>query len=346
MAGQGEQNPQSQFNARADNAALALRGDLQKQGRQMPDKAAVEVGPDGKPPAPPPPPGSYVSQLIEQQRQQAAQASTDAMQQQSIGDQPPAGTAEQAIDGSMAPPLPDGQAPQGMPEDGASPRAEKRIKNLVEELRQKDQATQQAMSQLQERDATLGEMQAKLSALQQQHQQMIQANLENLDPETRMQVMQDARLQEALAGMEQRIMGNILPHLHTLESRNAHSEMMSLGEKYPAFDIQVHGPLVEMFRGKNPACSIEQGYLAITESADERMTRAEASASAVPPVVPPGSGSLQSVRYAPEPQAQSNPEAELIEEAQRIRKMRESTDPKERADGLRLADEHLKRRLQ
>ncbi len=345
MAGQGEQNPQSQFNAQADKAALALRQGLQQQGHRVPDQAPVEVGPDGKPPAPPPPPGSYMSQIIEQHRQQNQQVSTEAMREPAIGDQPPAGTTEQAIDGSQAPRLPEGPPPQDATES-ASPRAEKRIKDLVDNLRLREQESQQAVSQLKERDATLAEMKAKLDGLQNQHEQLLQANLDHLDPETRMQVMQDARLQEALAGMEQRIMGNILPHLHTLESRNAHSEMMGLGEKYPAFDIQIHGPLVDMFRGKNPACTIEQAYRAIAESDDELQTRASASAAVIPPVVPPGSGSMQNVRYAPEPQAQSNPEAELVEEAQRIRQLRESLDPKERAEGLRLADVHLRKRLQ
>ena len=138
-------------------------------------------------------------------------------------------------------------------------------------------------------------------------------------------------------------MGQLMPKLQKVEQTNVQAEMMRLGEDYPAFDIQIHGPLMDMFRGKNPHCSIEQAFRAIAEP-NELISRTVASAAAVPPVVPPGNMGARP-RYQPEPTQQSNPEAELVEEAQRIRKLRESTDPGEQKMGMNLVHEHLKRRL-
>ena len=98
----------SQFNQRADNAALALKEQLSKErGVEIPERK-VEVGPDGQPPKPPPPEGSYARQAYDLARAAQAAQATQMMQQQ--GQQPPAGTQEQALDGSQAPPLPQ-QAP-------------------------------------------------------------------------------------------------------------------------------------------------------------------------------------------------------------------------------------------
>lgn len=341
MVEQQGANP-SQFNARADNAALLLRQQLQKQGRQLPDKATVAVGPDGKPPQPPPPPGSYMRQMVEQQRAQGAQDAAAAMQQgRVINQQAPVAETDQMAGGSVDPARLQGQTTQE-PAESISPRAERRIRDLVDELRRKDQELQQIMAKSKVDGDTVAELSNKFAALQQQHERMIQANLEHLDPETRMQVMQDARLQEALAGMEQRIMGRLQPQLRTLEQNNSHAEMMRLSEKYPHFVLAVHGPLIEVFRGKNPACTIEQAFRAIAEG-DELETEPEVRAAAVPPVLAPGNGSPHP-RYAPQPK--SNPDDELVEESRRIAKLRSSLDPRERAEGLRLADQHLKRRLQ
>jgi hypothetical protein len=263
---------------------------------------------------------------------------------QQVGDQPPAGTQEQAIDGSQAPPLTPAQPPQAQPEQpAASPNAERRIAGLVEDLRRKDQELQQALATSQQQGETLQQMQARLESLTQQHEQLIQSNLDHLDPETRLQVMQDARIQEIAANIENRIVSRLEPQIQNLDQKANHAEMLELSKTYPAFDLQIHGPLIEMFRGKNPACSIEQAYRAIAEDG-ELVTRAQASAAAVPPVVPPGNGAQAQPRYAPEPEP-SNPEQELVEEAQRFKTLMASQDPNDQRAGMRLADQHLANRL-
>lgn len=337
MTKPGDQTP-SDFDARADNAALALRKNLQRQGREVADRSPVEVDSDGKPPAPLPPQGSYARQALEIERRRE--------QRQPIGDQPPAGTAEQAMDGSMAPRLqPQESAQPKAVTETMSPRAEQRIQELVAQLRQKDQELQVALEMGKKATETASQFQARMTRLEQEQQQMLQANLDNLDPDTRMQVMQDARMAQRLDEFEARILGKIQPQLRDLETQASRTEMQKLSDRYPQFDYQIHAPLIDMFRGKNPHCSIDQAFRAVAEP-EELVTRATARRQAVPPIVPPGNGDLAAARYANKPeQQQRQPEDELVEESRRIKELRASTDPAKQKEGMQLLDQHLKRRL-
>lgn len=334
MADSQEQT--SQFNQGADSAALALRQNLQQRGISIPDAAPVEVGPDGQPPRPLPPEGSYLRQQMEAQR--AQQAMGQPTPQQQLGDQPVAGTAEQAVDGSMGPPLTQAQPPQ---EEPVSANAQRRIQDLVAQLREKDTAIAEAQA----RGNDSEELRTKLAAIQAQHEQLLQSNLENLDPEDRMRVLLNQQVQEQLHGSEQRILAQVLPHIQGLQAQNQKSEMQQLSEKYPGFDMQVHAHLIDSFRAKNRNCTVEQAYLAVSEEPSERVTRESAQVTAVPPVIPPG-GTAQMPRYMPTPTdgTRSDPEAELVEEAQRVRQLMQSHDPADHRLGQRLADQNIARR--
>lgn len=346
-----QQDSQSQFNQRADNAALALKGQLsQERGVNIPERK-VEVGPDGQAPKPPPPEGSYARQAYDQMRQQQQAQAARVMQesgqpspQEQLGQQPMAGTQEQALDGSQAPPLPQqGQPPQVPQTQELSPNAQERFQKLTQDLRDKDRALQQLLEKEKANESTLAETQASLQSLQQQYQQVLQSNLENLDPETRLQVLQDARMQEYLAAFEQKILSKIQPQIQGLQENRTHDELMKLADKYPAFDVQIHGPLIEMFRGKNQHASVEQAFKAVAEPG-ELVTRGSVPANAVPPVVSPRA-SMQSpqTRYVPEPQ--SNPEQEMQEEAVQIGKLMRSMDPADHKAGNRLIQKNLTDRL-
>ncbi len=331
-----EQEKPSQFNQRADNAALALKGDISTQiGRELPSRQ-VEVGPDGRPPPPPPPEGSYARQAYDQQRAAAAQQAVV------LGDQPIAGAPEHAADGSQAPPLiPPGPPPQEQAGQPVSSNAEARIHELTQKLRAQDQELQAVLAQASEASTTRTDLENRLKGLQEQHATMLQANLENLDPETRLQVMQDARMREYFETFKQEMLDTVMPHVRGLQDQSAQNDMMRLSGKYPAFDLQVHGPSIDMFRGKNPSTSIEQAFKAIAEP-EELVTRSVAAAAAVPPVVPPGGGGVLP-RYMPEPQ--SNPEKEMIEEAGRARDLMTSQDPRDHKMGLRTFDANIASRL-
>lgn len=332
-----EQEKPSQFNQRADNAALALKGDISTQiGRELPSRQ-VEVGPDGRPPKPPPPEGSYARQAYDQQRVAAA-----AQQAVVLGDQPVAGDPKHAADGSQAPPLiPPGPPPQEQAGQPVSEKAEARIHELTQKLRSQDQELQTALAQASQASTTYADLEKRFKGMEEQHSQMLQSNLENLDPETRLQVMQDARMSERMDEMEKRILSTIMPHVQEVKESNAQNDMMRLATKYPAFDLQVHGPSIDMFRGKNPSTSIEQAFKAIAEP-EELVTRQVAAAVAVPPVVPPGGGGAVP-RYMPEPQ--SNPERELVEESAKARDLMISQDPRDHKAGLRMFDANIAARL-
>ena len=334
----------SQFNQRSDRAALALKGEIsQRLGKDLPSKQ-VEVGPDGQPSKPLPPEGSYMRTAIEQHRAALAaqQAAGQPTQEQILGDQPPAGTPTQATDGSMAPPLtPPEQPPQQQPAPPISENANARIQDLAAKLRAKDQELQAAVEQARASSHSATELEGRLKTVEEQHQQMLQTNLENLDPETRAVVMQDARMHEYFDKFRQQLLGEIGPQLQGLQENRIHNDLMQLAEKYPAFDVQVHGPSIDMFRGKNPHTSIEQAFKATAEP-EELVTRDVAAAVAVPPVVPPGSGGV-TPRYMPEPT--SNPEQEMIEEAARARDLMKSVDPNDHKKGLRAFDANIAARL-
>lgn len=344
----GKQEEQSQFNQRADNAALALKGQMNQERGLNLQETKVVVGPDGQPPKPPPPEGSYARQDYDRMRveQQAQTVQQMAQQpQQPIGDQPLAGTQEQALDGSQAPPLPQqAQTPQGPGDQELSPNAQQRFAKLTSDLRDKDRDLQAVLEAHRNNETTLAETRAQLQAMQQQHEQMLQANLENLDPETRMQVMQDARMAEHLAAFEQRIVAKLQPQISGLQENRAHDELVRLAARFPRFDVQVHGPLIEIYRGKNQHSSVEQAFKAIAEP-EELVTRGAVPATVVPPAVAPGAsiqGNPQG-RYIPEPQ--SDPEAEMVAEAAQIGTLMRSLDAQDHKAGARLIEKNLIDRL-
>lgn len=246
------------------------------------------------------------------------------------------------MDGSVAPPLPmSASTPQAPAEEPASPRAERRIQELIQQLRAKDEQLQNLENNSK---LTLQQQQERYAALENQHRTMLQANLEHLDPETRAAVMQDARIAERIDALEGKLLARIQPQLQNLQTKAQRDEMAALANKYPGFDYQIHAPLIDMFRAKNPACTIDQAFRAVAKE-DELVTRSAASAAAVPPVVPPGNGSVANSRYAPAPEPKSDPEAELRDEARRVKDLRMSSDPAQQKEGLRLAHENLKKRL-
>ena len=322
MTQTGDQ-PSSNFEARADSAALALRKTMQQQGREVSDSSPVAVDADGKVPAALPPEGSYARQAIELQRRQQAQPA-----QQQVNAQPIQQQTEQL-----------------QPVEQVSPRAEQRIQELVSQLRERDRQLQEAMEMGRRATETAGQYEQRLQSLEQQHRQMLEQNLDNLDPDTRAQVMMDARLAQRADELEQRILGRIQPKLQHLEGTAKQQEMHALSQRYQGFDYQTHAPLIDQFRARNPHCSIEQAFRAIAEP-EELATRSSTRAQVVPPIVAPGNGDMGAARFAHQQrQQQANPHDELVDESRRIAELRRSTDPVKQKEGMQLLDEHLKRRL-
>jgi hypothetical protein len=322
---------QSKFNTRADQAAEALKKSMDLEPQK------VVVGPDGRPPPAPPPEGSYLAMQLEQQRAAAAERQTV------LGDQPVAGTVDDLTDGSVAQPAPPEAQQIVEPAPETTPNVQKRFSELTRRLRESETARQEAEQKARDTAQTNAELASRMQAIEEQHNKMLQENLDALDPEMRMQVLQDARMQELFAGLKKELFDSIMPHVQGLEQSNVQREMMELGGKYPAFDIQVHGPLIDMFRGKNPNCSVEQAYRAIAVD-EELVTRTQHQRGApIPPTVAPGGPVNAAPRYVPQPEP--DPEQEMIEDAQRIKQLRASADPREQKEGLRLAEKNIHDRL-
>jgi hypothetical protein len=117
---------------------------------------------------------------------------------------------------------------------------------------------------------------------------------------------------------------------------------MQLANKYPRFDVVVHGPQIEMFRGKHPEVPIEQAFKAIAEP-EELVVRGAVSQTAVPPTLAPGGRDPANTRYVAAPQ--SNPEQEMREESIAWKQLIADADPAKQKTGYRLLEKNMSDRL-
>jgi hypothetical protein len=332
-------NP-SNFTARADSAALALKGKLSETNRQLgrPEiqPRSVPVGPNGQPAAPLPPPGSYARQAIEQQRAAAAQRATAQLQTpQDLGQQPEEQPHQQGT-------AQGDQQPQD--QNQLSPNAQRRFSELTNLLRQKDQELQQALARSNALEETQAQTQARLAAIETRFNSVVNQNLDSLDPDTRQQVLQDAAIAESAAQIEQRVMQRVAPIVDRVTAQAIQSELVAVAQRYPAFAVEVHGPLIEMFRKQNPNCSIEQAFRAVAEP-DELATGRQGRAPAVPPIAIPQSVNA-APRYVPQPQPQQKTVDQEVEELRvRAFNLAKSTSPEDRRIAGRAMDAYMARKL-
>lgn len=326
---EGQQPEQSAFNQRADNAALNLKDQLGRElsaqtGQQVVlPPSPVPVNADGNPVGQLPPEGSYARQAIEQQQQQQAQ-------------QPPV-YPQQPIQGQPQ------QLPPQQPQEQTSQRAQERITSLVTQLRTKDQEYQQLQQQQAQQASTVEELQAQLTAQKNLMEQTLQNNLENLDPETRAQVMADARIRQTVAASEQRILQTVGPQLQALQQRNMQLEKSGLSGTYPGYDPVVHDALIDAFRQGNPNCSIEQAFRACA-TPDELSVGGYRPANVPPPSIAPGSGST-APRYMPQQNNQADPVQQIQEDAARAAELARSSNPEDQKAATKLWHKNLADRL-
>lgn len=329
---EGQPQPQqSAFNQRADTAALALKDQLGRElstrtGQQVVlPPSPVPVNEAGNPVGQLPPEGSYARQAFDQQQQLAQQ---QAVQQ-----------AQHAQDPTQGSPPP--EPPQ--PAEDLSPRAQERISSLVSQLRQKDQEFQQLQQQQSQQSSTVEELQAQLTAQKNLMQNVLEQNLENLDPETRAQVMADARISQQVALSEQKILRTVGPQLQRLVERNEQLEKSQLSGRYRGYDPGTHDVLIDEFRRGNPNCSIEQAFRAVA-TPDELSVAGNRPANAPPPQMPPSNGST-APRYIPTPSQQVDPAEQMRADAARAAELARSLDPQDQKEANRLWHKNLSDRL-
>ena len=328
-------NP-TNFTARADNAALALKGQLSKQlGKEIPPRS-VPVGPNGQVAPPLPPEGSYARQAIELQRQAAAARPTQQLQ--TADDL----NSQQSQSEHQAPP----QAPQQPQEQQQlSPNAQRRFSELTATLRQKDQELQQALARSRQAEETLAQTQARSQAIEARFNNVVNQNLDSLDPETRQQVLHDAAIAESAARIEARVMQSVAPLVQRVTTQAVEAELGAVASKYPAFSAEVHGPLIEGFRSHNPNCTIEQAFRAVAEP-EELVTGRQARAPAVPPIAIPQSNNSAPRYVQPPAPPRTTPEQEIEADRQRAFRLANSTDPMDRRHAGRAMDDYIRRKLE
>ncbi len=324
----------SNFNARSDRAALALKAGMKDRSGQPLQQRSVPVGEDGQPERPLPPEGSYARQAIERQRAATAAARATA------AEQPGALPAEQPGTSPNGQPQAEPEATQTDPQ--LSPNAQRRFGELAQTLRQKDQELQSLTARQRQLEEAAAAERARAEAAEARFNAMVQQNLENLDPETRMAVMQDAKIQEAVAQMENRLLGKIAPAINSMQSRAVQTDLERVAQKYSAFDANTHVPLIEMFREKNPNCSIEQAFRAIAEP-EELMTGA-GRAPTIPPIATPTPGN-GSPKYVPQQSQQTSAEQEIEEDRKRAFELARSTKPLDRRHAGAAMDKLIRSKL-
>lgn len=329
---------QSQFNTRADNAGLAIKDQLGRQLSAMTGQqvvlppSPVAVGNDGQPVGPLPPEGSYARDQMSQHQQQAAQnAQLHAQARQQSPPQAPV----------LNQPLP----PQQEPQEQMSQRAQERIASLIEQLRTQGQENQLLQQQQTASATTAEELQAQLTASRQQMEGLLQEHMEHLEPEVRQQVLGDARIKQAVAESERRILGHVGPRLQDLQLRNDQLEKVRISGTYQGYDPTVHDDLIDHFRKGNPNCSIEQAFRAVA-TPEELSVHGAGRANAPPPALPPGNGAPHP-RYLPNnvQQGQPDPLQQMVADRDRASELARSADPNDQKAATALWHKNLTERL-
>ena len=326
----------TQFNERSDRAAQALKQSLIGQGATIEPTVQVEVGPDGQRQPDLPPEGSYARNMLE--REQAAEQLEQQHQAREQAQQIPDQTAP-----LQQPPQPEQPAEQEL-----SANAQRRITELTQMLREKDQELVQARDVTKSSGESTQALQKKVQEIEEAYNALVTRNLDALDPDERASVLAEAKAREMVGSLRNELMGQLGPELQVIRQQRAEAELRSVASSYPRFDPAKYGPAIVSFRQQNPNCTIEQAFRAVAEPQD-LVTQAPSTASAVPPVVPPNAGGMP--RYLPEShqqrgqQQQRTPEDEIREELEMASRLRSSDDPAEQLRGLKMIEQNIARRL-
>jgi len=207
-----------------------------------------------------------------------------------------------------------------------------------------DQQNQEMRQQLEQQGASSTELQKQLDASHAREQEILQVNLDQLDPDTRARVLQDSRLQELFGQLEQKLTARFSPAIESLNVEASRQKMGALAQKYPAFDVVIHAPLIEIYRGKNPHSSVEQAFKAIAQDG-ELVTRDSVPLQVAPSIVVPNGvgGPNGQPRYMPTPQA--DPVDAMRGDAARAAQLMRTGSHADRQEAMRLIDKNLSDRL-
>lgn len=316
-----QQQPQDsqEFNRRADSAALQLKQQMGLPGTQ------VQVGPDGRLPQPLPPEGSYARMELDRAAAQAAASQPRPTRAQDIMTEP-------------VPVPPQGQQPQELQGQEPAPQSvQDRFRELTTQLRDERKRAAELEGTLRTERESMG---ARLQALESKHNEFLRQHLEQLDPDERDRILSEARMLEIADRTKKEVLDVVVPHLRDSALDRRHRDMRDLAGRYPMFDVQVHGDLIESFLEQNRACTVEQAFRAV--ATDEELVMRQRPTPVPSAVTGPGSRALETMGGPPKP---PDPEENLRNDARALHELARSRNPADRAKHRRLTADHLARRL-
>jgi len=298
--------PDSDFNARSDEAMRALKTKMGLPSTPVPD------GPIPRAPVP----GSYQEQLLRDRQAQMEQP-RPSMGRDTREDQ----DAPSSDNGGVAPttqPDQGQEVPRGK-EDGSVPFQDHPIYNRFAEVSREKTAYKRELEQLREekkqRDLELVQARKRSEELEAEKQRLLEQQLETLPPEERAVVMANSQVERGLQAAEQRLIDRFGPLFRNLQEERQYREVEAVARKYPAFDFDVHMPLIQTFREQNPVSSVEQAFRAV--AADQELgVNGRTARRAPPPVVVPGTPAGQRMDMT---SSEEKEEQQLQQGAQRLR---------------------------
>jgi len=294
----------SNFNARADGAMRAVKTQMGLPSTLVPD------GPPQRAPVP----GSYAEQLQKDRQAQMAQP-RPSMGRNTVETEEPS-----SDNGGVAPsnqPDKEGEVQQG--EDGSVPFKDHPIYNRFAEVSREKTAYKRELEQLrkerEERDLDLAKARQEAEQLKAERQRLLEQQFETLPPEERAAVMARSEVERGIQAAEQRLVERFGPIFRTVQEDRLQREVERVAGKYPAFDFDVHMPLIQTFREQNPACSVEHAFRAVAED-HELAVNGRTARRVPPPVVVPGSPVGQRMDAS---SSEEKEEQHLQQGAQRLR---------------------------
>jgi len=296
---------------RADSAAERLKASMGLPTSKVSDQGYANQEP---------PEGSYAAQALQQQREAANNR--------------PAQQAVEEASAEAPPPV----APQQAEETELSPRANERIADLARQRREYEQRAEIAEAEHQKVAKDNQRLVEEFQRLQAQYQQVLESNLENLDPEDRARVMAEANARQVAESVEQRILAKMQPLMEAIEGKNFQTELQDLAQRYPAFDPDIHIGRIAAVKKSAPALSVDQAFRAIATNEELR----ESAGPQVPSVVAPR-GTRGTAHIAEPPQ--KDPDEALFEERDQWLALSRSPNPSDKKRADQLLQQHLKHRL-
>lgn len=298
------------FEGRADGAAAKLKAQM-----GLPEKQVVAN------PQKQPPPGSYLAQQRQAQMRRAEDVQAQEVRQETPPqEQPPQQNGEEA------------QLPQSV---------QARFSELTQKIHALEAEKNDVNSRVTQAEQLAQQREQELQALREQHEAYLAQHLDNLPEDERARVLARSQMLEVGQQIRQDLMSQIAPQLNALQEQEQLRQLHQVADKFPGFDYDTHAPLIRAFRDRNPASTVEMAFKAIAEP-HELGIAPQRQPQAVPQVVQPRGSSP--IKQAPEPE--QDPNAQLQEEAAKLRELaRTASTPEERRELERMQQEHIGRRL-